>query len=214
MTVASHGGHTSGAVGNRHAGRGIFAIASLATLAAFAGLVLVALMLFGGGPAIGLQTEASAGELSVWVDRYEWLEHDHDAHDHGDDEDEESEPDPTSQALDEIRANAGFAMPSRMMPGTPDEGFQRLQVNLNVLSQGAAQPISPDDFRLESTEGKTWPSLLGGTFVPTSLDTGQALSTVVAFDVPYDDAALDMFLIWTNGVEELRFSLNGSTHAH
>ena len=188
-------------------------IGAVAIVTMILGLLLVTKMTIGSDPVIDLRTEAKSGDLSVWVDRYEWLEHNHASHDHSDDE---AEVDPEQQAIDEVTAEAQvFAMPASMMPGTPDEGFQRLQIEMNVVNRGDVNiDVHPDHFVLEDADGESWLSLRGGTFTPTVLAPNHAIATVVAFDVPEEESASTMYLVWSNGDDESRFALKGSGHDH
>ena len=161
-------------------------------------------------PAVAVNTEARQGDISVWVDRYQWLVHDHSAHDHSEDAN-----DPTSPAQNELPAVSGFPMSAAMMPGTPDEGFHRLQIDLSIVNRGEGTlEMKPADFRLVSEDGDEWPSLRGGTFSPTDLSGGYMLGTVLAFDVPEEFSSTGMYLEWTWEGEVTRFAFNGSGHDH
>ncbi len=192
-----------------------FAVGAFAVMAALIGMVLVARMTT-ADPAIALQTEARSGELSVWVDRYEWLSHEHGNHDHGDDAEAAEEGDSAQAAIDDVTSQSeGFAMPASMMPGTPNEGFQRVQFELNILNRGGLDAdVHPDDFRLEAANGDSWLSLRGGTFSPTTLPPQYAVATIVAFDVPEESSGDSMHLVWTSAEGESRFALEGSGHDH
>lgn len=189
------------------------AIALFAVVASLAGLVLVTRMVLGDDAVYGLETEARTGEVSLWVERYEWLAHDHGDHDHSGDE----AVDPEQERIDEITAQAQvFPMPASMMPGTPNEGFQRLQANLTFLNRGAGgADVEPEQFLLVAEDGSgSWSALRGGTFSRLTLGHDQILNTVVAFDVPEELSGAGMYLEWTTGGETKRFALNGSGHSH
>lgn len=187
------------------------AVTAIAVLAAALGLILVARVTFGAGPAFAQQTEVMSDGLSVWVEDSRWLSMDMD----GDDENgaiEGAREDDTGRDTDsDSDAEQGFAMPDSMMPGAPVEGFQRLQVSLSLLNRGEGGVyVEPADFVLVAPDGDRWLTLLGGTFYETTLGTGQALSTVVAFDVPVEEAALDMDLTWSWQGNKTRFTIAGA----
>ena len=106
-------------------------IGAIAALLAAVGLVFVVSMTVGAEPAVDVRTEAREGDLSVWVEQFEWIAHDHGAAE-GDD------VDPQVAAIQDVTAQAQvFPMPSNMMTGTPDVGFARMPIELNVLNRGA-----------------------------------------------------------------------------
>jgi hypothetical protein len=165
-------------------------VGAVAAIAALAGTVL-ALGLATAEPVVTAGNEARSGELSLWVASSEWLDHDHTAHEHDDSDEHGDGLDPNEVPVDNYTdVVQGFQMPGSMMPGTPDEGFQRLQVSVNLTNRGHADThVGPDDFVLVGANGATWTPLLGGTFVPMTIPAGHGFGTVVAFDVP--GAAVD-----------------------
>lgn len=216
---------------------------SLAVLGAAAGLALVVATAVGTEPALAEQTEARAGSLSLWVESSQWVGGAHDdastaggddqqGHDHGEGEgdqaeeddhaeDEQGEPghhDDEEAEQENVAAGAGpesFQMPSAMMPGTPDEGFQRMQIDLTFLNKGStAADVGPQDFYLQGADGQTWETMLGGTFATTSLRTGQALNTIVAYDIPETDAEQEIELVWRSSEETKRFAIATSGASH
>ena len=182
-------------------------IGAIAALLAAVGLVFVVSMTVGAEPAVDVRTKAREGDLSVWVEQFEWIAHDHGAAE-GDD------VDPQVAAIQDVTAQAQvFPMPSNMMTGTPDVGFARMQIELNVLNRGAGvAAVVPTDFHLESAEGVQWQPLIGGTFSGVDLGPSLAVSTVVAFDVPERFSGEDMFLVWSWGGGRSRFALGEHGH--
>ncbi len=179
-------------------------------VAALIGAGLLAYMAITADPSVSLETTASSGQMTARLDYYEWLEHDHGKHSH-DDDSEEVAIDGNVDLNPELQE--GFARPASMMPGTPEEGFQRLQIELHM--QNAAGPtteVSPSDFWLEDDDGSRWPGLQGGTFRPTDLGAGHALNTVLAFDIQSNKADSDMELVWIWNGQETRFAVTGSDH--
>ena len=177
--------------------------------AAFIGVVLLAYTAINADPSVSLETTASSGQMAARMDYYEWLSHDHEKHSHDDDSEE--------VAIDDVDLNPelqeGFARPASMMPGTPDDGFRRLQIELYMENTtGPTSRVSPTDFWLEDDEGIRWPGLQGGTFRTMDLGAGQALNTVLAFDVQDNKADADMELVWIWKGEETRFAVTGSDH--
>lgn len=190
-------------------------IAAVAVILAFTGLGVVVLTAAGARPAVDLQTEVRHGQVSAWMESTEWLVHDHGQHDHTEDE-AELGPDASAAAANELPVNGtGFSMPGAMMPGTPDEGFRRLQVEMSFLNNGGpdVEP-NPVEFTLAGAGGEEYPALLGGTFVPSALAEGHFLNTVVAFDVPEEAIDPTMYLVWRSDGETTRFAVptEGSHH--
>jgi hypothetical protein len=180
-------------------------------VAALIGVVLLARIAITADPSVSLETAASSGQMSARLDYYEWLSHDHGKHSHDDEDGEEVAINNDVDLNPELQE--GFARPASMMPGTPDEGFQRLQIELYMEnSTGPATEVSPTDFWLEDDEGTWWPGLEGGTFRPTELNAGHALNTVLAFDVQDNMADADMELVWIWNGQETRFAVTGSDH--
>ncbi len=201
---------------------------SLAIVAALGGLFLIVQTALTTTPVVALGTEARGDTLSLWINNSEVLDHEHasssdDGHDH-DHGDEGGVADGTQsgvEALSDLTAQTdtdsqGFAMPASMMPGTPEDGFQRLQLELDFSNRsGASATVAPQDFFLLSNEGERWGPLLGGTFHQTDLRSQQVLSTVVAFDIPVRVAASDVQFVWTGDGDEIRFAVDAEGgHSH
>ncbi len=174
---------------------------------ALVGCAIFLVTTFTADPAVSLETTAENGILAARLDHYEWLEHDHSKHDHDEDEiDGNVDLNPSTD-------NEGFARPASMMPGTPDEGYQRLQIELQIQNtMGPGVDVAPTHFWLQDGDGRQWPGLQGGTFRKTNLRLGQALNTVLAFDVEDSNADADMELVWIWDGEETRFAVTGSDH--
>lgn len=187
---------------------------SLALLGAVAGLALVVATALNTEPALAEQTEARAGSLSLWIESSQWIGGAHAAEDGAQDveidvvdhDDEEGEV---------IEGADGFDRPPTMTPGTPDEGFQRMQVDLTFLNKGANPlDIGPEDFLLEGADGQVWTPLLGGTFGLTTLLPGQTLNTIVAYDVPELDVEQQIDLLWQANGNNIRFTISAPGASH
>ena len=187
----------------------VTAIVSVVTGIALVGILLAARQVL-SEPVVALNTEARSGDLSVWVDRYQWLGHDM-GQTEGEDLGETSE---AEQAINDVTAQAQvFPMPSSMMPGMPEDGYQRLQADITVVNRGVdLVEVSPADFVLESSDGDRWPAMSGGTFNLTDIGAGYGLGTVVAFDVLDEKAAVNMYLLWVRDDGVIRFALGASGH--
>lgn len=188
----------------------------LAAIAAIAGLALVLLTIAVASPAIAPGTEAQAGTVSVWVDSSEWLAGAHDDHDDaagGGDGAENAGGPAASEIVDLTRQADSFAMPGSMMPGTPEQGYQRLQIDLSISNRGAAAAeVSPAEFHLENSDGVTWPALFGGTFNRTQLAGSHMMHTILAFDIADEMADDNLELVWTTDDATHRFSITTGDH--
>jgi len=194
------------------------AIAAAGVIAAVVGLLFTAQTLAGFSPLIALNTEAQGRSLSVWVTDVEMLEHEHSDqgesdHDH---EDDDTADDPTTSVDTQNIGDQGFAMAPSMSPGTPEDGFQRLQIELDVMNRGANRAaIEPQDFVLSGGDDLTWPAIRGGTFTRVELGSTQVLNTVLAFDIPASVSQDELELVWIDDGGDVRFSLGGNAgHAH
>lgn len=178
-------------------------VAVAAFIASLAGLGLVVMNLADGAPVIAERTEATIGDVSLWVDNSEWL-----AAAHEDDTGGGIAPagqDPTQAG--------SFAMPNSMMGGTPDEGFLRLQLDVSMANNGSkTATVDASAFRLEDSEGHIWSPMRGGTLAPAGLLGGHSLHTVVAFDIP--EIALDetMYFVWSAAGKEHTFAISDGGH--
>ena len=197
-----------------------------AAIAALAGSGL-AIRLAVAEPVVAVGSEARSGDVSLWVVSSEWLDHDHGQHTHDDDEGASDEGASGEAANDEavdehgdgVDPNEiqdgsitdvvqGFQMPGSMSPGTPDEGFQRLQVNVTMNNRGRSDSrVGPDDFALIGTNGLSWTPLTGGTFVPMTVPEGHAFSTVLAFDVPSSEINNDLYVEWNWSGTQTRLTI-------
>ncbi len=178
-------------------------------VAALIGAVLLAYIAIAADPSVSLETTVSSGQMAARLDYQEWLSHEHEKHSHDDDSEE--------VAIDDVDLNPelqeGFARPASMMPGTPEDGFQRLQIELYMENTGGrTSEVSPTDFWLEDDAGVRSPGLQGGTFRSMDLGAGHALNTVLAFDIQDSKADSDMELVWVWNGEETRFAVTGSEH--
>jgi len=185
----------------------------MAVVAAFSGLGIVVATAANTEPALAEQTEARAGSLSLWVESSQWIggaEADDgplsaqiDVVDHDDEEG------------DIVEGADGFDRPPTMTPGTPEVGFQRMQVDLTFLNTGSTRTdVGPEDFLLEGADGQVWVPLLGGTFGLTTLLPGQVLNTIVAYDVPEPDTEQQIGLLWRASGKNIRFNISASGVSH
>ena len=176
---------------------------------ALIGLLFTAKTMAGFTPLVALNTEAQGRSLSVWVTSAEMLQHEHSKHDHGDDDQS------ATSAFDAQNAGAqGFAMAPSMSPGTPEDGFQRLQIELDVMNREAVRAaIQPQDFLLTGSDDLTWQALRGGTFSRTELGSMEILNTVVAFDIPAGVAQDNLELLWVGDGQDIHFSV-GESEGH
>lgn len=187
-------------------------VTALGLILAVVGLGTVVLTATGSAPLVAPQTEARVGAMSGWVESSEWIAHDHDA------ADGTAALGPSAQdaAANELAVpGTGFAMPSAMMPGTPDEGFTRLQIELSFLNRATAtSELRPAQFSLENSDGDSWLSLLGGTFSAETLAANQFLNTVIAFDIPDESLEPAMYLVWGGDDGEARFLISAEEGHH
>ncbi len=156
-----------------------------AVAAALSGVVLVSLMLVTRSTVATLVApgqEARAGGLSLRVDSADWLAHD-----------------------------MMPGMPPSAMPGMPARGEQRFQVAFTLQNPSdGSRDFSPDDFRLQSGGGESWPPV-GSNFVAGTLGSGQALEGTFFFHVPETESGLR--LVWTRGGDEVQIPV-GQAPAH
>jgi len=181
-------------------------VTAIAVFAAVVGLVLVVRLPLGSSTAYALQTEVETDSaLSIWVEDFRWLSVEMDG------DDDNGIDGPQDQDSD---GDQSYAMPNNMMPGAPNSGFQRLQVNLSFINRGAdVAYLEPADFLLVATNGDSWATLTGGTFDETVLGPLQAMSTTVAFDVPVERAISGMDLIWSWDGDSSSFAIAGADGA-
>lgn len=185
-------------------------IASVGVVTALVGFFFTGQIVAGYTPLVGLDTEARSGSLSMWVTETEMLSHEHSNHSH-DDEEGEGEGAATGN---EVAEDPTFAMSASMMPGTPEEGFRRLQIELDLMNREAGEvTVGPPDFYLLAGDGTTWAPLRGGTFGMTIIGPLQVLSTVVAFDISEEVSASDVELVWTVDGEDTHFAI-GDDEGH
>ncbi len=185
-------------------------LVGVAVLAALVGLGLVITTAGGSDPAVAPQTEARHGQISTWVESAEWLDHDHNA----DSDQQAQDLGPDASAAGAAELNGGFAMPATMMPGTPDEGFARLQLELSFLNHGSGTVLNGRDFVLENSDGDQWTALQGGTFVETALPEQHFLNTVLAFDLPERSVEPNLYLVWRSNGKTTRFIVSEEGNHH
>jgi len=185
-------------------------VAAVAAVTALVGFLFTAQTIANYSPLAGFNTEQQAGDLSMWVRQSEVLSHEHSDHSHDD------ETGDAAGSGNEVAEDPTFAMSASMMPGTPEEGFQRLQVELDFMNKGSGVvSTGPPNFYLEGKDGLTWAAMRGGTFGVTSLRPLEVLSTVLAFDIPAEVGLSDVELVWVTARDEIHFGVSegGSDNA-
>lgn len=152
--------------------------------------------------------DAQVGGLTFRVENFEWVAHDH----NGDDPTQNQtsngggdNPNPAGQ---------GFQMPASMMPGAPEAGNQRLQVQF-TLQNLTKRPYSygPQEFRLVAANGDSWAPQPNEAFRPGKLGPGQALDAALFFDVAETSANLALVLE-RNGERVQVFIGDPGSHPH
>lgn len=114
---------------------------------------------------------ATLGDLELELQRIEWLEH------------------------QMSHSSGGFERPASMMPGMPEEGFERLSVEVAVTNRGRRPAeLRSEELVLELESGTLLPA---GALVPRqSLLPDQSLVTTVFFDVETDFDMGRVRLVW------------------
>lgn len=121
--------------------------------------------------------EAVTNGLSLYIERLEWLDN-------------------------QMDHNTEIPMPPSMMPGLPEGGDHRLNVELALFNSGSSpKTFRSRDLLLSSSEGP--PRSARPSMVPDiTLFTGQTAYLPVQFDVPGDEKG-NLWLLWKHdGVEE------------
>ncbi len=187
-------------------------VASVAVVTALVGIFFTAQIVAGFTPLVALDTEARSGSLSLWVTDTEMLSHEHSDHSH---DDEDGGGDGAAQG-NEVAEEPTFAMSASLSPGTPEEGFQRLQIELDLMNREAGEvTVGPPDFYLVADDGTTWAPIRGGTFGMTIIGPLQVLSTVLAFDVSAEVSASEVELVWTVDGKDTHFAVGEDEgHSH
>lgn len=109
-----------------------------------------------------------AGDLTLAVDRGNWVAHEMDM----------------------------GASPQMAMEGMPPDGFRRLHLEVALTNSGAEdRSFGPDQFRVRS-DGRAW-RLASSSFVTGALSPGQAMAGDLFFDVPAAAADAELALSWT-----------------
>ncbi|GAB4412148.1 MAG: hypothetical protein Fur0044_06380 [Anaerolineae bacterium] len=150
--------------------------------------------------------DAQVGGLTFRVENFEWV-----AHDHSGDDPTQSQ---TSSGDNAHPAGQGFPMPASMMPGAPEAGNQRLQVQF-TLQNLTKRPYSygPQEFRLVAANGDSWAPQPNEAFRPGKLGPGQALDAALFFDVAETSANLALVLE-RNGERVQVFIGDPGSHPH
>lgn len=172
------------------------------------GAVLVVQMWFSRILTAAPGQNVRVGGLTFRVENFEWVQHDH------------SGADPTqSQTASGGSDSAtptgqGFPMPASMMPGAPEAGNQRLQVQF-ALQNLTERPYSygPQEFQLVAANGDSWRPQPNEAFRPGKLEPGQALDAALFFDVTETSADLALVLE-RNGERVQVFIGDPADHPH
>jgi len=183
-------------------------VLKLTFLVTLLGASLVIYMSFTRATVAELGETVNAGNVTLTIENTEWLIMDHGGHD-------DENQDPNAEEIEAAKAQGQvFPMPSTMMPDTPPEGQQRLRVEFFFQNVGEQpQEYAVEEFELRSTNGEAWPAMGGTTFRPGTLTAGQALNTVVFFDV--DDTATDLYLVWHKDGKRVQVPVEDPTgHDH
>lgn len=116
------------------------------------------------------RSRAEIGDLSMAIERTDWLEHDMD---HGD----------------------VFPVPSSMIEGMPPKSVHRLNVEVSVRNAGRSRErFEIRELFLHSTRGNVWPAS-GGEVHTIDLARHQEAHLIVDFDVSDSDRG-DLRIVW------------------
>lgn len=124
----------------------------------------------------------------------------------------------------DMSANAkGYQMPPQMMPGMPEEGKERLAVNVTVTNTGTdTRPVKPiEEFALHATkDGQLIPPHSDSFGELPRLAPHNAVNGVLFFDLPPGDVVESAWLEWQHGGDKARISVpmngagSGPEHQH
>lgn len=189
-------------------------IIGLTLLLLAAGGALTGYLLATRVPEVAVGRAAALNGLSLTVDRTAWMFNDHSHEDDPSDSSAAAGLPKEVQQLAEARnleieeattaQGQVFPMPASMMPDLPDEGHERLKVELTLQNTGRrSQPFGPGDFRLRSEAGGEWLPRAKSTFRADVLHAGQSVNGVFFFDVPQEEAQ-DLFIVWQRGGSKIR----------
>ncbi|RMG93407.1 MAG: DUF4352 domain-containing protein [Chloroflexi bacterium] len=169
-------------------------------------------------PTANLGQSVQVGTVSFQVDRAEWLSHDmggQHTHPDGSTDDHNDDNPELAQKIEDAKSQAQvFAMPSNMMPGMPEEGLHRLEIEFTLYNQGN-EPITyePFDFRLYAENGDFWFPITNKTFGSGRLEGRAIIHATMNFDV--DGDATGLYLEWDNNGNPVRIPLTESDgHSH
>jgi mono/diheme cytochrome c family protein len=133
------------------------------------------LMVLGGGYFLAraaldqVYTEVRSGGLVLHLDRAIWLH-------------------------DQMEHSQRFPMPSLMMPGMPERGFQRYSIEVTVRNLSAKPEIfCPHEIELHAEDGGLWPPM-GGEVGDTTIAPGHQLTSTLHYDVP--ETSPELRLVW------------------
>ncbi|MBE7472510.1 MAG: hypothetical protein DPW09_07005 [Anaerolineae bacterium] len=191
---------------------GFVQILTLVALAAsLLGLGMAIPMLLTRTPLAAIGQDIQADGLVLRVESAAWLVHEH----------EDAPPPPgvnvnqNSAGSNGQNADQGqqFPMPASMMPGMPENGQQRLHIELMLRNEGSLpRSFGPDEFRLEASNNHSWKPQDNTSFLNVTVQPGQALNTALSFDI--DEAAANLFLVWNRGGSLVRVPMTDPDHDH
>lgn len=179
----------------------------VAVTASLLGVGMAFFMLMTRTPLAAIGQDIRVDGLVLRLESAAWLVHEH-----------EDAPPPSEVSLNQDSAAPSdegqqFPMPASMMPGMPENGQQRLHVEL-ILRNESNQPrhFGPDEFRLEASNNHSWKPQDNTSFLNVTVEPGQALSAALSFDI--DEAATNLFIVWSRGNSLVRIPMTDPDHTH
>ena len=182
---------------------------NIALFTTFLGLALLTYLISNRSRLISEGQTVQVGNLSLQIKEIDWLAHEHGGHDHDDGE----AVDPQQEEIEELTAEGQvFPMPSSMMPGMPEAGQLRLQIEFSLQNEGNRPlPYGPEAFSLHSENGGFWFPQTTNAFRAGDLGMGQTINGVFTFDVA--DTATELYMLWQRDGDEIRIPIeNPDTH--
>lgn len=175
------------------------------------GLGLVIAMLLTQSPLAAMGQDIQVDNLVLRVESAAWLVHEHDTAPAppGISANQDSTA-PQEQSVDQGQQ---FPMPASMMPGMPENGQQRLHIELMLRNEGSLpRQFGPDEFRLVGNDNHSWKPQDNTSFLNFTLQPGQALNTALSFDI--EEAAANLYLVWHRGDSQVRIPVADPAHDH
>lgn len=175
------------------------------------GLGMAIPMLLTRTPLAAIGQDIQADGLVLRVESAAWLVHEHaDAPPPPGTNVNQNSADSNGQNADQGQQ---FPMPASMMPGMPENGQQRLHIELMLRNEGnLPRSFGPDEFRLEASNNHLWKPQDNTSFMNVTVQPGQALNAALSFDI--DEAAANLFLVWHRGGSQVRVPVADPDHDH